>query len=248
MAHPGYPQMGQMPMGGPVGPATMQRPIRRGTSKAVPVVVSAGLAVGVFCGLLFGVGTGKTEASAATAPKDDKAEVKKDVAVATPDPAKTPEAPKTGSTAVATTAVTPPPTTSKPPPVEVPKTAKLTVHIKPEAAASAAKIMVDGKEVSGTTVDIPVDAGGKKSVKVAITAPGYHSIDQKVDIEGDETKLDLEMTKRSGGSTAAVPANAGTSGRTTGASGPAKGPTGPAKGPTGGKKTGGKKTGGIIDI
>src|SRR2546423_6128527 len=40
------------------------RPARQGTSKAVPVVVSAGLAVGVFCGLLFGLGTGKAKASA----------------------------------------------------------------------------------------------------------------------------------------------------------------------------------------
>src|SRR5690606_35233546 len=80
MAAPGYPQMGQMPMGGPGGPMggppmggppmgaqPMPRPIRRGTSKAVPIVVSAGLAVGVFCGLLFGVGTGKEEAAAAPA-------------------------------------------------------------------------------------------------------------------------------------------------------------------------------------
>src|SRR3954468_21673179 len=77
MATPGYPQMGgpmgQMPMGGqpgggygaPMGqgPQTMQRPVKRGTSKAVPVVVSAGLAVGVFCGLLFGVGVDKGEAA-----------------------------------------------------------------------------------------------------------------------------------------------------------------------------------------
>ena len=40
------------------------RPVRRGTSKAVPVVMSAGLAVGVFCGLLFGLGTGNEGALA----------------------------------------------------------------------------------------------------------------------------------------------------------------------------------------
>jgi hypothetical protein len=34
------------------------RAAKKGTSKAVPIVVSAGLAVGVFCGLLFGLGTG----------------------------------------------------------------------------------------------------------------------------------------------------------------------------------------------
>src|SRR6478752_957342 len=62
MATPGYPMGQQMPMG---GAAPMQKPVRRGTSKAVPVVVSAGLAVGVFCGLLFGVGTGKAKAAEA---------------------------------------------------------------------------------------------------------------------------------------------------------------------------------------
>src|SRR5690242_149786 len=69
MANPSYPQMGQMPMGAPppMGPPTMNRPMRRGVSKAVPVVVSAGLAVGVFCGLLFGLGTDKDEANAAPA-------------------------------------------------------------------------------------------------------------------------------------------------------------------------------------
>ena len=51
-------------MGGPPMGAAV-RPMRRGTSKAIPVVVSAGLAVGVFCGLLFGVGTGKNNARAA---------------------------------------------------------------------------------------------------------------------------------------------------------------------------------------
>ncbi len=77
MANPGYPQqpmqpqpmhqqpMGQMPHGAPA-------PVKRGTSKIVPVVVSAGLAVGTFCGLLFGVGTGEVDASPSSS------EVKKD--------------------------------------------------------------------------------------------------------------------------------------------------------------------------
>ena len=73
--NPGYPQMGQgqgqmgqmgqMGHMGHMGPPMggMPPPMRRGTSKAVPVVVSAGLAVGVFCGLLFGLGTEQSEAS-----------------------------------------------------------------------------------------------------------------------------------------------------------------------------------------
>jgi len=76
MANPGYPQMGQMPpgmgppmggppMGGPPMGGMPPRPMTRGTPKNIPVIVSAGLAVGVFCGLLFGVGTGKKAAAAA---------------------------------------------------------------------------------------------------------------------------------------------------------------------------------------
>lgn len=82
MANPGYPQQPPMGAGPQVGAAAPPpRPVRRGTSKAVPVVVSAGLAVGVFCGLLFGLGTGEeVEASndkpATTAKKDDASEKK----------------------------------------------------------------------------------------------------------------------------------------------------------------------------
>src|SRR5215813_5895935 len=64
MANPGYPPNPMM-MGGPHPPMAPPPPMRRGTSKAVPVVVSAGLAVGVFCGLLFGLGTTKQDAHAA---------------------------------------------------------------------------------------------------------------------------------------------------------------------------------------
>lgn len=76
----GGPPMGGPPMGPPpMGPPPTAQVVRRGTSKAVPIVVSAGLAVGVFCGLLFGLGV-ETTASATTsttttttvAKKDDK--------------------------------------------------------------------------------------------------------------------------------------------------------------------------------
>ena len=67
MGPPMPPPMGAPPMGpgmGPGGPGMMPRPPQRqGTSRMVPVVVSAGLAVGVFCGLLFGLGTGKSAAA-----------------------------------------------------------------------------------------------------------------------------------------------------------------------------------------
>lgn len=73
MANPGYPpQMqpgmqppGMMPMR-PSGPGIpMAGAARKGTPKIVPIVVSAGLAVGVFCGLYFGLGTGETSTAEA---------------------------------------------------------------------------------------------------------------------------------------------------------------------------------------
>ncbi len=73
--------MGGPPMGGPPmgGPPQMQPPraqvVRKGTSKMVPIVVSAGLAIGTFCGLLFGLGTGADEAIAEPSKGDN---VKKD--------------------------------------------------------------------------------------------------------------------------------------------------------------------------
>src|SRR5436190_24020305 len=108
MANPGY-MPGQMPpgmgppgmpggmggppgMGGPMGGPQMggmpPRQVRRGTSKAVPVVVSAGLAVGVFCGLLFGVGTGKEASATPTASNAKK--ISNDDTDTKPDPGSAP--------------------------------------------------------------------------------------------------------------------------------------------------------------
>jgi hypothetical protein len=186
----GGPPMGGPPMGGPPRAA----PVRRGTSKAVPLVVSAGLAVGVFCGLLFGVGK-KSEAVAAgptTTEKDDKAK-----AAPAQEPAKpqTPAPPAAGSAVAAAGSAAPtvPPT---PPPVTVPKTIKLTVTVKPEGAAKDAKLIIDGQAVEGMTTELPFD---KKSVKVEIKASGYRSVDKKIDLAGGDTAVEFEMAKRTGG-------------------------------------------------
>src|SRR4051812_37428172 len=85
---------GQMGPMGPMGPMGMQPrpPMRRGTSKIVPVVVSAGLAIGVFCGLLFGLGTKKVEADPQRATNGVK---RADDSV--PDPSMSAVTPATGS-------------------------------------------------------------------------------------------------------------------------------------------------------
>lgn len=218
MATPGYPQMGQMPpgMGGPPmgGPPSMgavppPRPMRRGVSKAVPVVVSAGLAVGVFCGLLFGVGTGKKAALAAPSTGSNAHAAKDDT---TPPPAgetqnKVTPADKvqpmaTGSNAVAATgsasgSATAMAGSAAGSAAVAPKTTKVVIKVKPDAAASVAKIQIDGKEIEGSSIDVPAD---KKSLKIAVTAAGYHSFEPKsYDVSGDDMTVEIELTKRSGG-------------------------------------------------
>lgn len=220
MAAPGYPQMGQMPpMGGPpMGAQPMPRPVRQGTSKAVPVVVSAGLAVGVFCGLLFGVGTGKDAAVAAPASGNN---VKKDgEAEPMPEPGAAPKGlgataaqpvpPKnTGSAAGSGSAVvaaagsgagSAAPTVgagsgSAKPAVEEKKVIKLTFKPKPEAAAEVAKISIDGEEIDGLTTEIPFDT---KSIKIEVKASGYKTFTRKQDIvPGEEMAIEFEMSKKS---------------------------------------------------
>lgn len=225
MAAPGYPQMGQMPpmggpgghggpggpmggppMGGPPmgGPPMQGRPLRRGTSKAVPIVVSAGLAVGVFCGLLFGVGK-KSEAVAAAPssgsnvkasdePKPDKGAAPAGVGASTPTPPPRQESPPpaTGSAAGSAVAAA----GSAAPTVVEAKKLKLTVTIKPDAAAKNAKLIIDGAPVEGMTVELPAD---KTSVKLEVKSSGYRSVDKKIDIAGGDTAIELEMAKRPSG-------------------------------------------------
>ncbi|MEO8842444.1 MAG: PEGA domain-containing protein [Kofleriaceae bacterium] len=215
MATPGYPQQMQQqnPMMGGPPPGFPPRPIKHGVSRAVPVVVSAGLAVGVFCGLLFGLGTGDPTASAAPA-KGNNVHVTSEEPPA-PPPKTAP--PKTAATATgsgsansvatakgsgagsATAMVGSGAGSGSAVAVKAVDTAKLTIEVEPAAAAAVAKIQIDGKDITGTSIDLPAD---KKSVKVSVTATGFHSVDKKVDVTGgSETKLQLELTKRATGGT-----------------------------------------------
>jgi hypothetical protein len=204
-------------MGGP--PMGMQRPIRRGTSKAVPVVVSAGLAVGVFCGLLFGVGTGKNAAIAA--PSASNVKKAGEAEEAKPEPGAAPKglgattaAPvaKTGSAGSAAPAGSGSPPAiaaagsaapaagsgagSAKPAVEEKKIIKLTFKLKPETAEKDAKITIDGKEITGLVTQIP---GDTKSMKIEIKANGFRTFEKKQDIldaPGDEMLIEYELVKK----------------------------------------------------
>ncbi|HTR52058.1 MAG TPA: hypothetical protein VMJ10_15200 [Kofleriaceae bacterium] len=247
MAAPGYPQMGQMPpgqmppMGAPMG--AMPRPVRRGTSKVVPVVVSAGLAVGVFCGLLFGLGTDVSSADSSDSGKaysNDSAKADKPdepaPATASNKPALDPSKPMSEQMPQKAAAGSAAPAGSgsavaAAKPANAPATVRLTFNLSPDAAAQAAKITVDGKEITGNSISVASD---KKSVKVAITAPGYHSQNKTVELQGGDTTLEWTLIKR-----AAEPASSGT-GTTT----PTNVGSPPVKAPPKKKPPGG----GLIDI
>jgi hypothetical protein len=174
-------------------------PIRQGTSRIVPIVVSAGLAVGVFCGLLFGLGTGKHKAAAETPQASNGVKVPEEATVdpnsidtsrkprpvaipPTSAPAATPPAGSAGAAAAA-----------EPP---APVSTKLVVEVKPEAAAQAAKVFVDGKEIAGTTIDVAMPPGEtKKKVNVLVKAPGYKDVDQDVDVEGESINVKFELPR-----------------------------------------------------
>jgi len=266
MANPGYPQMGQFPpgmgpsmggppMGGPPmgGMPPPPRAIRAGTPKIVPVIVSAGLAVGVFCGLLFGVGTGKKDAVAApskgTNAKDHPVEDTTHL-VETPTKNITPTAQLNGGSGAGSGSAAGSGAGSGSAAVAAAmgsgagsgsaavKMSKLTITVKPEAAASGAKIQIDGKDIEGTSIELP---GEKKDVKVNVTASGFHSFDKKVDLVGDETTVEVELVKRSGGG-----GSPGFGGADTHAP---KVPVRPPSGDGGGSKPPPKKKpGGLIDI
>ena len=154
--------------------------IQRRTPRAVPIVVSAGLSVGVFCGLLFGLGTGTPVVTAATqpAPKPEPAprvEVA-DVPDRTPTPA--------------------PPAAPQPPP-----RIKVTVDVTPASAASNAKISIDGQPLTGNSIEVPKES---KSVRLSIAAPGFRPIDKSIELEGADTTIKQEMAKRGNASASAV--------------------------------------------
>lgn len=261
MANPGYPM--QPPMGGPnplMQPPQQMRPMgqppmpqRRGTPKAVPVLVSAGLAIGVFCGLLFGLGTGDSEAKANTPAEKKFVGTKIDDGTDTtvaqggvgPAPPKSvtdgsrvtgtiKEPPKTGSAGSAVPAVGSggSAATVAPPAVPAVKVSKVTFTLKPDTVKDA-KITVDGVEVPSATNTIELQLGDKtkKEVVVQVKAPGFKDFEQKLEVDEGEMKVEYPLSKaRSSGGGVSAP----------------KRPDPP--GGKGGKKPPKKTGGGLIDI
>jgi hypothetical protein len=271
MANPGpYPMNPPMggpmqppggPMGGPPGPPGMgpgsmgpmgMRPMRQGTSRVVPVVVSAGLAVGVFCGLLFGLGTAKHSAAAPQKASNGAKQADDSFtpeSLANPNVKLEKNAPKAGAgSAVAGAGSNGSDSAAAGSAEPAIKTTKLVVELKPDTAAQGAKVLVDGKEITGTTAEIPLDPGEtKKEVRVVVKAQGYKEIEQKIELEGESTTLKLELIKGRSGQSATAQGDGATPSSGTAAGGTPSGshPASAGGVPTGEKSTGGdKSTGG----
>jgi hypothetical protein len=260
MATPGYPQQPMMggpmqPMhGGPMPPMGMPpQQMRRGAPKVVPVIVSAGLAVGVFCGLLFGVGTGKDTQAATSKDKSKKdgSATKEDMTApeglgataALPPPPKAGSGSAMGSGSAATIVASGSGSGSAVKAEPTIKTVKLIVLVKPENAAKDVKITIDGKDITGDTAELPAE---QKTAKISLHANGFHSLDKTIDLSGDETKVELEMRPRGSGGGTDSGGSPGFGGASHTGNAVPKAPPGPPPPPP--KKKGGNSGGGVIDI
>jgi hypothetical protein len=208
MANPGYPQqpMGQMPPMGQPQPAVPQpkpQPAKGGTSKLVPVVVSAGLAVGTFCGLLFGVGLGEEATASPSTSETSKADEKKDdTTPAKTEPAKT-EPAKTEPAKVASTepAKTEPaktePAGTEPAKTEPASTVAPAEPAKTEPAKTEpAKTAVPAVKTAKLTVELtPANLAGAK-----ITVDGKAITGNAIDVDlGKTAKKTVKVVVKASG-------------------------------------------------
>jgi hypothetical protein len=180
----GYPPQGGMPP--PQGAVPPPKAVRRGTSKAVPIVMSAGLAVGVFCGLLFGLGTGNDGAIAATGPRIDPTATTTDV----PDVLKAPSAADGTAKKVDSTAPAAPP----PPP---PPAVAAAPAAGSDAGSAAPVVAAAGSAVAPAPAATGSAAGSAAPAVAAAPAPAGGAIasDAKIKFEvTPATATDVKFT------------------------------------------------------
>lgn len=193
---PPYPQgppgaFGSSGPPGPLGPPGPPSGGGGGTSKVVPVVVSAGLAVGVFAGLLFGLGTGEVAAqSRRIGPNGeiltfdvgteeyegpDKVALTPDAGPVTPDGGVLTATPDAGVVDAAPTI----------------KLAHVTFTVTPPG--TVAKITADGKPVEG---ELEVDiTGGAKDIEIVAKAAGFRDFKKKITVDKDGAQT-IDLVKR----------------------------------------------------
>ncbi|HET9621723.1 MAG TPA: hypothetical protein VFP84_10170 [Kofleriaceae bacterium] len=260
--HPGGPggpmgPPGMPPMGGP-RPPMMQPPARQGTSRMVPVVVSAGLAIGVFCGLLFGLGTGKSKAAVpasngVNAHANDEPFVPEPMSTTKPPDryaAKGSAAGSAGSAAGSAVAAAGAGSAAGSGSAAAPEAKKVKVafEVKPESLRNTVKLSVDGKDIDGLSTEIALEPGvDHKSVHFVAKAPGFADYTSDSNItskegETSEATVAFEMVKGKStlGAAVATTPPAGTGSAATPTAVDTGKPTGTAAAAT---KTGGTGTG-----
>ena len=194
MANTGYPQqpMQQPPMQ-PMPPqqGAAPKPVKRGTSKIVPVVVSAGLAVGTFCGLLFGVGTGEAADASPSSSEPKKDEPKKDDTTPNPSASAKPAETKPAETKPAETK----PVETKPAQaVATAGSAAPAAGSAAPAAGSAATPATTTTVAAGSAATPPANAGS------AAAKPTVAAVEPAV----KKPKLTVEVTPASVAATAKI--------------------------------------------
>lgn len=161
----GQPQYGGMPAGPPgMNPtgATPPPARRGGSGKALPIMVAAGLAVGVCGGLLLVVGTPSSDAAT-----DEKVEKE------SPDGDKTAETPDKKVAADEADAKPEDKSDALDKKPEEPKVEAFTLSFDVDPAS--AKISVDGEALSSDSFKGELPAGESKKVAIEISASGYET-------------------------------------------------------------------------
>lgn len=159
------------PFPGPHGPPPGHPGFSR--SRALPVMVACGLAMGVFVGLVVVRGTGEAEgavtATVNPAPPEPKEEA-----------TKPPEPPPP--------AADPPPPPAEPAPVDT--SALLTFNLTPKNAV----VTVDGKAVADGKAEVTL-VEGKARVRLVARADGYKSY-EKSHLVTDDEAISIELVKK----------------------------------------------------
>jgi eukaryotic-like serine/threonine-protein kinase len=219
------------PVSGRVAALEAQAPVappmrRRKGSKALPITVAAGVAVGVCVGLIVIRGTGKADTGGGGGAPSAEFDAGTAAMVAAPDGApKVVAAPKPDAAplAAATTADAAPkvaaatpdaapkvavaPKPDAAPAVAVPANAEvkvtLTFTIAPPEAVKDAVILVDGKAIRGTAC--LVTSGPRKPVKIVVKSKGYSDFSKSQAFTADATiPVTLSKKKSGGGGTKPV--------------------------------------------
>jgi len=218
---PGQPSSGGFPPPGPSSPSgprvaiPSQRP--HGRSRSLPIAVAAGLAIGVFGGLLILRGTGPAAAQDEMVPDDDsdsgegqkivksgkasdglqngskdgadesKDEVESKDGGAVAASSKAPDAGPTETVSAAPDAAP-----ADPPPIAE---AKVTFEVSPQPAVEHKDYALLVDDVAVTTGELTVQLeDGKKKIKVVVTSPGFKKYVRRYTIKRDQ-ELAIKLKK-----------------------------------------------------